>query len=104
MIIGVIAGVLLTIVIVWDTFETIVLPRTVTRQWRFTVLFFRAFWGVWQRLIAPARKPSVREMLLSAFGPLSLLCSCGMGAVPGAVVRADALGIGVTPVRRSHQS
>ena len=73
MLIGVLAGVLLMIVIIWDTFETIVLPRTVTRQWRFTVIFFRAFWLVWQRLIAPIRKTSLREVLLSAFGPLSLL-------------------------------
>ena len=73
MFIGSILGAALLIVILWDTFETIVLPRTVTREWRFAVFFFRGFWGVWQRLLKPLRKASLREALLSAFGPLSLL-------------------------------
>lgn len=70
---SVVMGVALLIVILWDTFETIVLPRTVTRQWRFTVLFFRSFWSVWQLLLTRLPKRSRREALLSAFGPLSLL-------------------------------
>ena len=73
MVIGTVLGAALLVLILWDTFETIVLPRTVTRKWRFTVLFFRSFWALWQRLIAPVRKSSLREVLLSAFGPLSLL-------------------------------
>lgn len=73
MILGAMLGLALLVVILWDTFETIVLPRTVTRKWRLTVLFFRSFWGVWQRVIQPIRKTSLREVMLSAFGPLSLL-------------------------------
>lgn len=71
--IGVLAGMALLGVVLWDTFETIVLPRTVTRKWRLTVLFFRSFWAVWLGLVRPVRKAGSREMLLSAFGPLSLL-------------------------------
>jgi hypothetical protein len=73
MAIGVVLGMVLMVIILWDTFETIVLPRTVTRKWRFATLFFRAFWASWQRLISPIPKPSLREVMLSAFGPLSLL-------------------------------
>ena len=71
--IGILAGVALLGVVLWDTFETIVLPRTVTRKWRLAVLFFRAFWSLWQKMLVCIRKPGLREMLLSAYGPLSLL-------------------------------
>lgn len=71
--ISVALGVVLLIVILWDTFETIVLPRTVTRKWRFTTIFFRSFWSLWQLLINRIRASGRREALLSAFGPLSLL-------------------------------
>ncbi len=73
MFLGIPLGILLVGIILWDTFETIVLPRTVTRSWRFTVFFFRIFWVVWQGLIRPVKKQRHREALLSAFGPLSLL-------------------------------
>ena len=36
----------------WDSFETLVLPRTPVRKLRLTRLFYRATWGLW---IARAR-------------------------------------------------
>ncbi len=71
--VAVLLGVALLVLILWDTFETIVLPRTVTRKWRITTMFFRSFWSVWQLLINRIRASGRREGLLSAFGPLSLL-------------------------------
>jgi len=38
---AVILGLLLILVVLWETFETIVLPRRVTRQFRLTRLFYR---------------------------------------------------------------
>lgn len=66
-------GAALVLFVLWDAFEAIVLPRRVTRRFRFTRFFYRVTWLPWwivaRRL--PAGKP--RQGLLSAFGPLSLL-------------------------------
>ena len=73
MTIGIVLGAALLIVILWDTFETIVLPRTVTRKLRFTVLFYRSTWTVWRLFASQVRKTERRDAVLAAFGPLSLL-------------------------------
>ena len=39
-----IAGAVLVAVVLWDAFETIVLPRRVTRRVRLTRFFYRATW------------------------------------------------------------
>jgi hypothetical protein len=70
--VGVGAGALLLLIVLWDTFETIVLPRTVTRRIRLTRFFFSVFWKVWT-VIATRLDNSRRESLIAAFGPLSLL-------------------------------
>ena len=38
-------GVLLILAILWDAFETIILPRRVTRRLRLTSLFYRSIGG-----------------------------------------------------------
>ena len=40
-----IAGLVLLAVVLWDAFETVVLPRRVNRRLRLTRLFYRATWG-----------------------------------------------------------
>jgi hypothetical protein len=40
-----VVGVVIIVVILWDTFETIVLPRRVTRRLRLTRLFYVATWA-----------------------------------------------------------
>jgi hypothetical protein len=67
-----VAGLLLLAVVLWDAFETIILPRRVTRRFRLTRLFYRATW----RPFAAASRlvPSKRhETYLSFYGPLSLV-------------------------------
>jgi Ion channel len=68
-----IAGVGIFLIVVWDAFEAIILPRRVTRRFRLTRLFYRSTWRTWKfcaRLIT-ARK--TREALLGFFGPMSLI-------------------------------
>jgi hypothetical protein len=68
-----VAGVLVIAVIVWDGFETIVLPRRVTRRLRLTSTFYRS---TWRPIAAVAgRFPSgrKRDRYLSYYGPLSLI-------------------------------
>lgn len=64
---------LLIAIVLWDAFETLVLPRTVSRRLRLTRLYFRATWSVWARAAALFRAERHRERFLAVFGPLSLL-------------------------------
>ena len=70
---AVIAGILLILTVLWETFETIVLPRRVTRQFRLTRLFYRSTWRPWVALAAMRKSKKKRDSLLSYYGPLSLL-------------------------------
>src|SRR5262245_2180686 len=67
------AGIVSIIVIVWDAFEAIVLPRRVTRRLRPTRMFYRVTWRVWSGVARRMRIGGRRETYLSFFGPLSLL-------------------------------
>lgn len=68
-----IAGLLLVLMVLWETFETIVLPRRVTRQFRLTRYFYRMTWKPWAALAAMRRTKKKRDSMLSYYGPLSLL-------------------------------
>lgn len=63
----------LIFVVLWDGFESVVLPRRVTRPYRYARLYYRLSWALWRTLacrLAPGKR---RETFLSYFGPLSLL-------------------------------
>lgn len=66
-------GVLLITGVLWDVFETIVLPRRVTRRVRLTRLFYRFTWSPWWAVARAIRKNKRRETFLGIYGPLSLL-------------------------------
>jgi hypothetical protein len=68
-----IVGLLIILVILWDVFETIVLPRRVTRRVRLTRLLYRSSWKPWSAIGRTIRNNKRREKFLSFFGPLSLL-------------------------------
>jgi len=69
----VILGILLILLVLWETFETIVLPRRVTRQFRLTRFFYRATWPPWILVANLRRTKKKRDVMLSYYGPLSLL-------------------------------
>jgi len=60
-------------VVLWDAFETIVLPRRVTDKFFLTRLFYRSTWLPWRALSHLFRGPKQRELFLSVYGPLSLI-------------------------------
>jgi hypothetical protein len=76
-----VAGVALFLIVVWDAFEAIILPRRVTRKFRLTRLFFRSTWRTWKFFInlVPVRK--TREALLGFYGPMSLILLIGVWAI-----------------------
>ncbi|HMA34710.1 MAG TPA: potassium channel family protein [Chloroflexia bacterium] len=65
-------GLLLLFGILLDAFETVVLPRRITRRVRITTLFYRWTWTPWSALARRLPEPA-RENNLGFYGPLSLL-------------------------------
>ena len=57
-------GVALVLVIVWDAFETILVPRRIGRRVRLTRYFYWTTWRLWRRLALRLPTPSRREALL----------------------------------------
>ena len=83
------AGGLWAVIIMWDAFETLVLPRRVTRRLRPTRMFYRLSWRMWSAVARLMRPGGRRETYLSFYGPLSLLVL--MAAWAASLVAAFAL-------------
>src|SRR5262245_26309019 len=76
-----IAGLAIFLVVLWDAFEAIILPRRVTRRFRITRLFFKLTWGTWRTIVCVIQVKKTREALLGFYGPLSLLMLVAVWAV-----------------------
>ncbi len=76
-----IAGALLVLIVLWDAFEAIILPRRVMRRWRLARFFYRTTWRVWSGVARRIRTVKKRESYLSFYGPLSLLMLLAVWAV-----------------------
>jgi hypothetical protein len=76
-----VAGVTIFLIVIWDAFEAIILPRRVTRKFRLTRVFYKTTWHCWRFVVGlvPARKS--QETLLGFYGPISLLLLIGVWAV-----------------------
>jgi hypothetical protein len=75
------AGVAIFLIVLWDAFEAIILPRRVTRKFRLTRAFYKTSWSVWRFVICLVPSRKTQETLLGFFGPLSLLVLVGVWAV-----------------------
>jgi hypothetical protein len=80
-IVFVVLSLALVLVVLWDAFETIVLPRRVTRRLRITSAYYRVTWRPWRDISSFVRKKKRRETILSIYGPLSLLMLIALWAV-----------------------
>src|SRR5450432_2724199 len=67
------AGLALSLVILLEAFEAIILPRRVTRKIRVTRFFYRSTWAIWKFVAARFADRKLREALLGGYGPISLL-------------------------------
>jgi Ion channel len=74
-------AVAIILLILVDAFESVLLPRRVTRAFRLIRLFYRLSWPLWRYLSSLIRAPRRREAFLSLFGPLSFLLIFGAWAV-----------------------
>jgi hypothetical protein len=75
------AGVAIFLIVLWDAFEAIILPRRVTRKFRLARLFYRSTWRLWRFMTSLVSSRKSRETLLGFYGPLSLLILVGVWAV-----------------------
>ena len=66
-------GLLIVGVVLLDAFETVVLPRRVTRRFKLTNWFYRRTWIPWRSLAAHIRTTARQQSFLGYFGPLSLI-------------------------------
>ncbi len=66
-------GFLIWGVAIWDSFATIVLPRTVAPMRRPSGRFNRATWWLWSAVGCRIRKPQYRLIFLAVYGPISVI-------------------------------
>jgi voltage-gated potassium channel Kch len=66
-------SIVLILLVLIDTFETMLLPRRVKRQFRFARMFYVYSWTPWALIARRVRSEKRRNTLLSLFGPLSIL-------------------------------
>ena len=76
-----IAGIIVFLVVAWDAFEAIILPRRVTRKFRLTRFYFKFTWMTWKAVALLVSSKKRRESFLGFYGPISLLFLIGVWAV-----------------------
>jgi hypothetical protein len=70
---AIVFGLVIIAVVLLDAFETVVLPRRVTRHFKLTAWFLRRTWIPWKKIAARIRTSSRQQSFLGYFGPLSLI-------------------------------
>jgi hypothetical protein len=75
------AGVAILLIVVWDAFEVIILPRRVTRRFRLSRLFYKNSWRIWKFTVGLFPSKKIRETAFGIFGPISLLILVAVWAV-----------------------
>jgi hypothetical protein len=95
------AGLALGLVILWDAFETVLVPRRIGRRVRLTRYFYLAIWFLWRETARRIRRASRREAWLGFFAPLSqimLLVLWATGLIVAfALLQGAAIGWGHRP-------
>ena len=74
-------GAVLIVLVLMDTFETMLLPRRLKHQFRFTRLYYRHSWKPWAAMAPRIRSDKRRSTFLSVYGPLSILVLISLWAI-----------------------
>lgn len=72
-IVGGIAGLLFVVAVLFEAFETIILPQRMRRRWRITDAVYSLTWPAYRGVAGAIRNGTRRERFLSYYGPGSLL-------------------------------
>ena len=73
-------GILLPAILLWDAYETILLPRRLPGDIRVSRLVLRSIWKIWTTLARRIRARNQRELFLSFYAQLSLIALFGVWA------------------------
>ena len=68
-----IIGILILFIILQDAFESVVLPRRVSRRIRLARIFYFITWRIWSAVASKIHAQDRQEYFLSYYGPLSLI-------------------------------
>jgi hypothetical protein len=79
-IVALVFGLIIIWVVLLDAFETVVLPRRVTRHFKLTAWFYRRTWIPWRNIARHIKTTSRQQNFLGYFGPLSLILLLGFWA------------------------
>ena len=79
-VLAMIAGVVAIFTVLLDAFQTVILPRRPSGQYRLTRLFFIATWRPWAWLAMRGGTSRRRETALGIYGPISLVFLTAMWA------------------------
>ena len=88
------------VLVLHDAFETMLLPRRISRQFRFARFFFQVSWRFWASMARRIRSTKRRNAFLSQFGPLSFLILMSLwasGLIVGFACMHWALGTALRP-------
>ncbi len=78
---GTLVGLSLISIALFDAFETVVLPRRVSRRWRVARFFYRITWQPYSSVARTMADDARRETFLSFYGPSSLLLLVAVWAI-----------------------
>jgi hypothetical protein len=73
----ILAGILIVAWILWDVFQTVVVPRPTPTRVRLARFLTRGMWGLWRLRANQAGTPMSREKMLGSFAPLLVLTLVG---------------------------
>lgn len=76
-----ILGAIIVVLVLVEAFETVILPRRVTRRFRLTRGFYRYSWKPFSAIARQIGNIRRRESLLALYGPMSLLLLIALWAV-----------------------
>ena len=68
-----IVGIVVIVVMFWDAFETIILPRRVRARFRLARLFYHSTWRPLSRLVCAITSQTRKGTLLGFYGPISVI-------------------------------
>ncbi|MBV9848324.1 MAG: two pore domain potassium channel family protein [Armatimonadetes bacterium] len=74
-------GLFVIILTLWEGFETVVLPRSVTRPLRVSRQFYKITWPAWKAVGMRLPAGSGRQQFLGVYGPISLPLLLGLWAI-----------------------
>lgn len=96
----VVFSVIVILLVLHDAFETMLLPRRISRQFRFARFFYQSSWKLWAAAARRIQSVKRRNAFLSQFGPLSFLILMSLwasGLIAGFACLHWALGTALRP-------